>query len=258
MSKSAKMARTARDTMHPSLSVGFPLSGEWYVAADGTEAGHELALDFIRLDKHFKATRRSAWRELLTAVPYEQYHGWGQAILSPFDGRVVAAVDGCPEHPQSFLMKLWGLAKASFLSPGQRRRLANLLANGGGDIREFAGNHLIIESVEFAGIYAFLAHARRGSLKVKAGDMVRCMQPIAEVGDSGQSIGPHLHFQLMSSPNPLTQQLVPFSFSVYEAQVDGHWLIQRQALPPRGQRIRSLGPDGTTSSPPSGVPSDPL
>lgn len=29
--------------------VEFPLSGEWVVAADGTERGHEFALDFGKL-----------------------------------------------------------------------------------------------------------------------------------------------------------------------------------------------------------------
>lgn len=226
--------------MPSSLSVGFPLSGEWYVGADGTEPGHELALDFMRLDKHLKATTRAAWRELLTAVPYEEHHGWGQPILSPFHGRVVTAVDGCPEFPQSYLMKLWGLVRASWWPSRERRRLASLIASGAGDIREFAGNHLVIESLESPGIYAFLAHARRGSLSVKAGDLVRGLQPVAEVGDSGQSNVPHLHFQLMSCPNPLAQQLIPFTFSVYEAHVDGRWLIQRDSLPRRRQRIRSV------------------
>jgi murein DD-endopeptidase MepM/ murein hydrolase activator NlpD len=136
-------------------------------------------------------------------------------------------------------MKLWDLARASLLSPRERRRLARLLASGSGDIRELAGNHLVIESLESPGIYAFLAHARQGSLSVKAGDVVRGLQPVAEVGDSGQSSVPHLHFHLMSCPNPLAQQLIPFTFSVYEANVDGRWLIQRDSLPTRRQRIRS-------------------
>lgn len=222
------------------LSVGFPLLGEWYVGADGTEAGHELALDFMRLDKHLKATTRAVWRELLTAVPYEEHHGWGQPILSPFNGRVVTAVDGCPERPQSYLMKLWGLARSSLLSSRERRRLVSQMAGGSGDIREFAGNHLVIESLESPDTYAFLAHARQGSLSVEVGEFVRRWQPVAEVGDSGQSSVPHLHFHLMSCPHPLAQQLIPFTFSVYEANVDGRWLVQKNSLPTRRQRIRSV------------------
>jgi murein DD-endopeptidase MepM/ murein hydrolase activator NlpD len=220
-------------------SVGFPLSGEWYVGADGTEAGHELALDLMRLDKQLKATGRPAWQELLTAVPHEEHYGWGQPILSPFKGRIVSAVAGCPEHPKSFLARLTSNLWAS-VSLQQRRRLKSLVADQVGDIREFSGNHLVIESLEHSNIYAFLAHARHGSLLCKTGDVVHARQPVAEVGDSGQSMVPHLHFHLMSSPNPLAQQLIPFRFSVYEAYVDGTWVLQKNALPKRKQRVRSV------------------
>lgn len=225
--------------MKSPLSIEFPLSGEWYVGADGTEPGHELALDFMRLDKHLKATTRAAWQELLTVVPYEEHHGWGQPILSPFRGKVVTAVDGCPERPRSYLMKLLSNVRAS-LSPQERRRLARLEAGQLEDIREFAGNHLIIESLEHPGVYAFLAHARQGSLIVSAGDVVLALQPIAGVGDSGQSMLPHLHFHLMASPNPLARQLIPFKFSSYEVNAGGSWFIQKDALPARKQRVRSV------------------
>lgn len=221
------------------LSIEFPLSGEWYVGADGTEPGHELAFDFMRLDARLKATNRSAWRELLTAVPHEHHYGWGQPILSPFSGKVVTAVDGCAEIPKSFLAKLLGTVRATF-SPHERQRLEKMAASQTGDIREFAGNHLVIASLEHANVFAFLAHAMCGSLQVGAGDQVSARQALAWVGDSGQSMVPHLHFHLMSSPNPLAQQLIPFRFSAYAFDINGHWQIQRDSLPTRGQRIRSL------------------
>lgn len=226
--------------MNSPISIHFPLAGEWYVGADGTEPGHELAFDFMHLDEKLKATTRPAWRELFTAIPYEQYHGWGQTILSPFNGRVVTAVDGCPEHSMSFLMKVFNNLRAS-LSHKERNRLAQLMENQTGDIREFAGNHLIIESIEHADVYAFLAHARLGSLRVHVGDIVQALQPIAEVGDSGQSSTPHLHFHLMSSANPLAQQLIPFTFLEYEVKMDGNWVSQEKRLPSKQQRIRRVG-----------------
>lgn len=225
--------------MSSPLSIGFPLAGEWYVGADGSEPGHELALDFMRLDRHLKATTRASWRELLTVVPYAEHHGWGQPILSPFAGEVVTAVDGCPEFPQSDLMKLFSNLRRS-LSRQERHRLASLEANQSGDIRAFAGNHLVIASREHPSVFAFIAHARQQSLIVKAGDVVQALQTVAQVGDSGQSMLPHLHFHLMSSPNPLAQQLIPFNFLAYEVNAGSQWLLQRNALPTRQQRIRSV------------------
>lgn len=225
--------------MKPLPSIAFPLSGEWYVGADGTEPGHELALDFMRLDQRLKATTRAAWRELLTAVPYADHYGWGQSILSPFNGKVVLALDGVAEQPKSYLMKLWAGIRFGF-SPRQRRRLAELEASQSGDIRDLAGNHLVIASKEHPGVFAFLAHARQHSITVKVGDEVQALQPVAQVGDSGQSTAPHLHLHLMSSPNPVARQLIPFRFAAYEALVDGAWRMQRDTLPTRNQRVRSV------------------
>lgn len=224
--------------MTSPLTIHFPLAGEWYVGADGTEPGHELAFDFMRLDEHMKATPRAAWRELLTVVPYEEHYGWGQPILSPFSGKVTIAVDGCREIPKSYLKKIIDNLRSA-LSPSERRRLSKLMESQSGDIREFAGNYLVIESLEHSNVYAFMAHARQGSLKVETGQLVHALEPVAEVGDSGQSSIPHLHFHLMSSSNPLTQEVIPFRFSVYEAHIEGQWRLQTDTLPTRGPRIRS-------------------
>ncbi len=220
-------------------AIELPLQGEWYVGADGTEPGHELAFDFMRLDRHLKATGRAAWRELITAVPLHEHHGWGQPLLSPFSGRVVAAVDGCPEEARSYLARLVGGAWDA-ISRRQDKVIADLQASGAGDIRPFAGNHMVIQSLENPDIFAFLAHARRGSVRVVPGDQVEALQPVAEVGDSGQSMVPHLHFHVMASPNPLAMQLLPFVFVAYQCLVGGAWVEQRNTLPKRGQRIRAI------------------
>lgn len=225
--------------MTRQLTVGFPLVGEWYVGADGTEPGHELAFDFMRLDQHLRATSRPILHELFAKVPYEEYLGWGQPITSPFAGRVVTAVDGVAEHPRSYLAKLLGNLRAAF-STAEKRRLAELENSQSGDIRPLAGNHLVIESLEQPNVFAFLAHARLGSLRVGVGDAVAAGQPVAEVGDSGQSLLPHLHFHVMATPNPLDLQLIPFNFAAYEVFREGQWERQCDTKPTRRQRVRSL------------------
>ena len=44
--------------------------------------------------------------------------------------------------------------------------------------------------------YALYAHLDTGSIRVKVGDKVQRGQIVGKVGNTGNSTGPHLHFQL--------------------------------------------------------------
>ena len=68
-----------------------------------------------------------------------------------------------------------------------------------GDIRPLAGNHVMIQS---ASAVALLAHLRRGSLAVKSGEQVRTGQIIGAVGNSGNSLVPHLSWSEITSARP--------------------------------------------------------
>lgn len=81
------------------------------------------------------------------------------------------------------------------------------------DIRPLAGNHVVIESTETEGVFAFMAHVRCGSIMVRVGDLVHANQQVAEVGNSGSSMTPHLHFHLMSDRSPQNVQVIPFKFA---------------------------------------------
>jgi murein DD-endopeptidase MepM/ murein hydrolase activator NlpD len=48
------------------------------------------------------------------------------------------------------------------------------------------------------GLVALYFHLRQGSVAVIPGQTVRCGQKLGQVGSSGQSAGPHLHFELQS------------------------------------------------------------
>ena len=57
------------------------------------------------------------------------------------------------------------------------------------------GNHVIIRHAD--GTFSALGHLKQGSVTVKAGDTVKADQVVAAVGNSGTSMFPHLHYQLM-------------------------------------------------------------
>ena len=73
------------------------------------------------------------------------------------------------------------------------------------------GNHVVLDLG--GGVFAALAHLRRGSLLVRRGDRVAAGQQLAKCGNSGNSTEPHLHFQLMDHPSVLRAAGLPVRFA---------------------------------------------
>ncbi len=67
------------------------------------------------------------------------------------------------------------------------------------DINALLGNYVVID--HGGGVFSAYAHLKQDSAHVRAGDKVRRGQSIAEIGNSGSSNFPHLHFQLMNAPD---------------------------------------------------------
>jgi hypothetical protein len=80
-------------------------------------------------------------------------------------------------------------------------------------LAEADGNHVIIRFGK--GLYAGYAHLRPGSVRVHVGQRVVPGQVIGELGNSGSSSGPHLHFQVMDSPSLVFSEGLPFAFSAF-------------------------------------------
>jgi len=56
-----------------------------------------------------------------------------------------------------------------------------------------AGNHVIIRCATNEDTFVGLAHLLAGSMRASVGDAARKGQPIARVGNSGNTTEPHLH-----------------------------------------------------------------
>ena len=65
--------------------------------------------------------------------------------------------------------------------------------------------------------YSVMMHMQPGSVTVKAGDRVVAGQVIGKLGNSGDSFGPHLHYQLQSGPRLFQDQPLPFRFQNIES-----------------------------------------
>jgi hypothetical protein len=118
----------------------------------------------------------------------ESYPAFGADIHAVADGPVVGVLDGLPEQV-----------------PGTNP--------SGLPLEQYAGNHIVQDLGD--GNFALYAHLKTGSVKVKVGDRLSSGQVIALLGNTGNTDGPHLHFHVMSTPDPLRSNGLPFVLSSF-------------------------------------------
>ena len=146
----------------------------------GLWAAERFAIDYVQL-----AADGTMFTGDVTKL--ESYPYFGADIHAVADGPVVGVLDGLPEQVP---------AKSPTGLPSN----------------EYGGNHIVQDIGD--GNYAFYAHLKTGSLKVKVGDQLTTGQVIASLGNTGNSDAPHLHFHVMSTPDPLRSDGLPFADQV--------------------------------------------
>lgn len=72
------------------------------------------------------------------------------------------------------------------------------------------GNYIIIAHPN--GLYTLYAHGQAGSICVSEGQTVKQGQQIMRVGSTGNSSGPHLHFEVRRSPGTYSCRVNPLSY----------------------------------------------
>jgi len=92
------------------------------------------------------------------------------------------------------------------------------------------------------GVYSSVCHLKPGSIRVVQGQVVRAGQRIAELGNSGRSPVPHLHFQLQRQP----EVGAPTCYGEilhYVVHTDGSGRYETHGVPACGQRVSSVAID---------------
>lgn len=220
--------------------VDFPLRGEWItpntpgtrIPSHGTDLlGERYAYDFVGIDPGSRSKRfyrTGPLRYLLLGVRLQDCFGWGQPIFSATAGIVVQAEDGWPERNPVHLVRDFSilLKNARTIKSSQTT-----------DLRSLSGNFITIETDVG---YAVYAHAQTGSIIVSPGDKVIAGQRLANVGHSGNSTAPHLHFQLMDRLDPWKAQGILCCFREYEVFQKGAWQRVQNGIPKATDRIRKL------------------
>lgn len=72
------------------------------------------------------------------------------------------------------------------------------------------GNYILI--AHYNGLYTLYAHGQDGSRTVSTGQTVKQGQQIMRVGNTGNSTGPHLHFEVRTSPGTYANRKNPMNY----------------------------------------------
>jgi len=139
-----------------------PVRGEWYVVPDASghhrlKHGAAFAFDLV--------IRKGGKMYHDDRGTLSNHYAFARPVLAQADGVVLEVTDSHPDLPPG--------------QTGARTQANTVTVNYGG------------------GIVGFYGHLKQDSAKVKPGERVRAGQPLAEVGNSGSSGLPHLHFSML-------------------------------------------------------------
>ena len=152
--------------------------------------GQSYAVDFFGLGP---GGRRA---DALQPADPARYNIFGADLRAPCTGEVLAAENGLPDL-----------------------RVPQM------DSDNKLGNHVLLSC---DGAVIVMAHLRQGSLRVEAGEAVKTGQPLAQVGNSGQTMEPHLHIH---AQRPASPGEAPISGAPLALRIDG-------AVPLRGDLLK--------------------
>ena len=200
-----------------------PVEGIWRVI---DSPGHEpFAYDLAAVNPDTGTTlSKSRLAHVFGQMGVTDFYSWGKPVKSPISGTVTVVRDDVPDRASLNLVV--DLVRMFSARP-------DLTPN---DIRPFAGNYIVIDANDF---YVFIAHLRSESIRVQAGDRVSAGQILGEVGNSGFTLEPHLHIQLVDqADNLLSATVLPFTIDLFEVTTDGIWKLASKESLPKGKIVR--------------------
>jgi hypothetical protein len=172
-------------------SLIFPFRDRGYISqAQANDGGHanrsgQFAIDALGVDENYAPV--SSPEDVNSA-----YVGFGREIIAPAAGTVVRVRGDRPDQPVT------NRSDPAIWAP----EFPN-----GGDM----GNHVVID--HGGGEFSVIAHMMAGSVVVVPGEAVRQGQPIGRLGNSGDTNGPHVHYQLQAGPDWPSADALPCTFT---------------------------------------------
>jgi murein DD-endopeptidase MepM/ murein hydrolase activator NlpD len=181
--------------------IALPVSGTWRVTQGHTcdtnhrrgRLGGEFAWDLAAVTE----TGGSGAPGFDRSHRNDESATFGRPVLAPAAGTIVSVVDGVEDND------------------AQREFPRRSLVESAKEPRWIFGNYLVLDAG--GGVFVLLAHLKRGSIVVSPGAVVRVGDPLAQAGNSGNTMLPHVHVQVMDRADPAASTVsgIPALFRNY-------------------------------------------
>jgi len=190
----------------------FPLAGTATAGSLPIGPGHrfgnsqEFAIDILDLrrfpDGTFSTSRVRSPMVIMGSENAADYYIYNRPVRAMAPGTVIGIENRYPDEIA---------ANPRVPFPQRNERLREILGQQGVSPTDMPGaNYVFIDHGN--GEYARYVHLRE-EIPVRVGDRVSQGDIIGYVGNSGQSTEPHLHLELLDSPDYLSANCLPITFS---------------------------------------------
>lgn len=201
-----------------------PVKGRDWIADGGPTQPSHHRFGLLVIDGEPCVGRRHAidWKREVAGATFSgdpadprSYRCYGEPVTAVDDAVVVLATDGFPDNtPRT----------AAGFSPALPLSLTTI-----------AGNAIVLDLG--GGQYAHYAHLKPGSVRIRPGDRVRRGQILGQIGNSGDSREPHLHFHVSDGPSILGSEGLPYVLKEFVSHTNEGPERRRRELPLGDRRI---------------------
>ena len=164
-----------------------PFLGTWYIEYGGTtkENSHSWDIPGQRYAYDFEI-RKNNLPYHDDQTKYENYYSYLENIYAPADGWVVDLVN---KYHNTHIT--------------EDRKIVN-------DCEDPRGNYIILKHKH--GEYSTICHIEKDTFEVQLGEVVKEGQLLGKVGNSGNTQGPHIHFQIQLGMDTDYDKGIPITF----------------------------------------------
>lgn len=187
-----------------------PVSGT-YLISQGHNGPHTHQKDWAQAwDFEMLNTQGEKYSE--DANRLTDYYCYGKAVYAAAAGYVAKVVNSIPDNPI-----------------GEVNTVDNW------------GNYLSIS--HGYGFYTLYAHLKEGSVKLAEGDYIKMGEKIGQIGNSGRSFVPHLHFQAQAAIDAGSRTVFSHILNYKIQAADGSSRFIASGIPEEGEQVSALIPE---------------